>query len=76
MIWEFCLYILKYIKINNITLLNKDKVLNCSYLNLTASNPDYHEAPAIQKMLKSSSYPEQQYRDYLRITEHLQKRRF
>ncbi|AYA39119.1 hypothetical protein HZS38_00050 [Xenorhabdus nematophila] len=53
----------------------KDEKLIRSYLCLTASNPDYHGAPAIQKMLKGGSHPEQQYRDYLRITAYLQKRR-
>ncbi|PHM74981.1 hypothetical protein Xcab_04282 [Xenorhabdus cabanillasii JM26] len=53
----------------------KDKALIESYLYLTAFNPDFHGNPQIKNLLEAGDNPEQQYEDFLRVTDNLLKRR-
>ncbi|MDE1476298.1 hypothetical protein KKI95_14315 [Xenorhabdus bovienii] len=53
----------------------KDEALIESYLYLTAFNPDFHGNPQIKNFLEAEDNPEQQYRDFLRVTDNLLKRK-
>ncbi|MDE1475903.1 hypothetical protein [Xenorhabdus bovienii] len=53
----------------------KDDALIESYLYLTAFNPDFHGNPQIKNFLEAEGNPEQQYRDFLRVTDNLLKRK-
>ncbi|WP_339385645.1 hypothetical protein [Xenorhabdus sp. PB30.3] len=53
----------------------KEEKLIRSYLYFVAFNRDYHDSPEIKNMLNAGDNPEQQYRDYLRVMNHLMKRR-
>ncbi|MEK9498742.1 hypothetical protein V2H77_20205 [Photorhabdus sp. P32] len=53
----------------------RNKKLIKSYLYLTAFNLNFHDAPEIKNALETGENPEQQYKDILRITDNLLKRR-